>query len=104
MAFYSIFFCVSQVSSALKKKQIGESELENRTEKIRFILDAFFSNNCFVFRRYPVRDLAHLMITISDNTATNMLIDKIGFEEINRVIREDLDMPSMRLGAHCWLG
>jgi beta-lactamase class A len=31
----------------------------------------------------PVRDLATLMIVISDNTATNMLIDLVGLEAIN---------------------
>ncbi|MGF6905856.1 serine hydrolase [Fusobacterium sp. PH5-44] len=36
-----------------------------------------------------VRDICYLMITLSDNTATNMLIDFIGFEEINRYIKEN---------------
>ncbi|HWI60256.1 MAG TPA: serine hydrolase [Symbiobacteriaceae bacterium] len=34
--------------------------------------------------RYPVRDLAHLMITISDNTATNLLVKRIGFDAVAR--------------------
>jgi beta-lactamase class A len=32
--------------------------------------------------RVTLRDLAHLMIVVSDNTATNMLIDRIGLEYI----------------------
>ncbi|WP_409294640.1 serine hydrolase [Peribacillus sp. SCS-26] len=35
-----------------------------------------------------VKDLLALMIIVSDNTAANMLIDLIGFDEINRVIQE----------------
>ncbi|HLN61426.1 MAG TPA: serine hydrolase, partial [Symbiobacteriaceae bacterium] len=42
--------------------------------------------------RYPVRDLAHLMIAISDNTATNLLIKRIGFDAVNRTLA--------RLGLH----
>jgi beta-lactamase class A len=34
----------------------------------------------------PLRDLAMLMIVLSDNTATNMLIDLLGLEAINRTI------------------
>lgn len=33
-----------------------------------------------------VRDLCVLMIVLSDNTATNMLIDKVGMENVNRMI------------------
>lgn len=34
-------------------------------------------------------DLAELMIVISDNTATNILIDKIGFEPVNNYLKEN---------------
>ncbi len=36
--------------------------------------------------RYPVRDLAHLMIAISDNTATNLLVKRIGFPAVARTL------------------
>jgi len=35
-----------------------------------------------------VRDVAILMIVVSDNTATNMLIDLVGLERINATMRE----------------
>jgi beta-lactamase class A len=34
-----------------------------------------------------VEDLAVLMVTLSDNTATNMLIDKIGMDSVNHTLR-----------------
>ena len=34
-----------------------------------------------------VEDLAVLMITLSDNTATNILIDRIGFDSVNTMLR-----------------
>ncbi|MGG3467422.1 serine hydrolase [Neobacillus pocheonensis] len=35
-----------------------------------------------------LKDLMTLMITVSDNTATNMLIDKLGMADINRSIKK----------------
>ena len=32
---------------------------------------------------FTVRELADLMITVSDNTATNMLMERVGFDEVN---------------------
>jgi beta-lactamase class A len=36
-----------------------------------------------------IRDIAYLMITLSDNTATNMLIDYIGMDKINEYINKN---------------
>jgi beta-lactamase class A len=42
-------------------------------------------------------DLAHLMITVSDNTASNMLIDRLGCEAVNARL-ERLGLRRTRLG------
>ncbi|MBX3140635.1 MAG: serine hydrolase [Trueperaceae bacterium] len=44
-------------------------------------------------RRYTLRDIATLMIVVSDNTATNVLIEYVGLENLNASIR-----------AHGWHG
>lgn len=38
--------------------------------------------------RLSVRDLATLMIVVSDNTATNLLIDLVGIDAVNRTLAE----------------
>ena len=43
-----------------------------------------------------LRDLAVLMIVLSDNTATNLLIDRVGMEGVNRTMRE-MGFPRTRL-------
>lgn len=44
-----------------------------------------------------LEDLAHLMITVSDNTASNMLIERLGVDSINRRL-ESLGLVKTRLG------
>ena len=43
-----------------------------------------------------VRDLAVLMVVLSDNTATNLLIDKVGLEAVNKRL-DALGLPKTRL-------
>lgn len=49
--------------------------------------------------RLPLRDLAWLMIAISDNTASNMLIDRTSRESVNEVLA-DLGAPNSILARH----
>lgn len=45
-----------------------------------------------------VHDVATLMVVLSDNTATNMLIDLVGgVDAVNRTIHDDLRLPSIVL-------
>ncbi len=46
--------------------------------------------------KFPFIDLVHLMITLSDNTATNVLIDKLGRDKINKRAR-NLGLTSVQL-------
>ena len=49
----------------------------------------------------PWGDLVTLMIIVSDNTATNLLIDRLGMENINRTI-DSLGMTGTRLRRKLW--
>jgi beta-lactamase class A len=42
--------------------------------------------------RLPLRDLVHLMIVVSDNTATNLVLDRIGADAVN----EQMDLLGLR--------
>lgn len=44
----------------------------------------------------PIRDLATLMMTISDNTASNLCIDIVGLDSVNRAM-DDLGLHGLRL-------
>ena len=37
---------------------------------------------------FTLKDLTYLMISISDNTATNVLIERVGMEQVNAAMRE----------------
>ena len=49
----------------------------------------------------PLGDLVTLMIIVSDNTATNLLIDRLGRDRINRMI-ESLGFTATRLNRKLW--
>ena len=45
--------------------------------------------------KFPLRDLVHLMIVVSDNTATNLVLDRIGADFVNAEL-DKLGMPRTR--------
>ena len=47
--------------------------------------------------RMSVRDLIELMIIVSDNSATNVLIDLAGMDEVNAFLAEELGLPCVPL-------
>ena len=46
--------------------------------------------------RMTLRDVATLMVTLSDNTATNMIIDRVGMENVNQTMAL-LELPHTKL-------
>jgi beta-lactamase class A len=48
------------------------------------------------FTRLTLRDLATMMVAVSDNSATNVLIDRLGMDNINSML-EDLGLHATRL-------
>jgi len=47
--------------------------------------------------RMSLRDLTELMIIVSDNSATNLLLDQVGFEGINTYLERDLGLKATRM-------
>lgn len=45
--------------------------------------------------RFPLRDLVRLMIVVSDNTATNLILDRITADSVNAVM-DRLELPRTR--------
>ena len=46
--------------------------------------------------RLTLRDLATMMVAVSDNSATNVLIDRVGMDNVNAML-EKLGLPNTRL-------
>ncbi len=45
--------------------------------------------------KLPLRDLVHLMIVVSDNTATNLVLERVGADTVNRYL-DELGFPRTR--------
>lgn len=73
-------------------KQISSRKIDRKTELT--YLDKHYVNGSGVIRylskgiKLPILDIATLMMIISDNVATNMLIDFLGIDEINKTIQD----------------
>ncbi len=50
--------------------------------------------------RMTLRDVATLMVTLSDNTATNMIIDRVGMENVNQTMAL-LELPQRSFREKC---
>ena len=49
-----------------------------------------------VSRGSPLRDLATMMVAVSDNSATNVLIDRVGMQNVNAML-DSLGLTHTRL-------
>lgn len=71
--------------------QISNGTIHRKMELI--YLDKHYVNGSGVMRylskgiKFPILDIATLMMIISDNVATNMLIDFLGIDKINKTIK-----------------
>ncbi len=81
-------------------RQAGEGRLD--LDEMRELQEVEKVPGCGVLRdltpgiRLPLRDLATLMMTISDNTASNMCIDAVGLESVNPAM-DALGLTGLRL-------
>ncbi|WP_333638123.1 serine hydrolase [Tissierella praeacuta] len=73
---------------ALEKVEKGELSLDKKI-KIKAIDRVDYSIiSELTLREYTLIDLITLMIILSDNTATNVLIDLLGYEKINETVKK----------------
>lgn len=63
------------------KINLDDSVVLQRKHKVRSCSKIYFSR---VGTKWPIRELIERMITESDNTATNMLVDTLGFGYLNQ--------------------
>ena len=76
------------MAEAVRRIESGELSLDTEIEvKMSDIVD--FSVLLFLKQRaYTLEELMRLMIVYSDNTATNVLIDYLGYDAVNKGIRD----------------
>ncbi len=67
-------------------------------EQARVSSDGVLADLSATFRP-TLHDLAHMMIAISDNTASNVLLDLVGMEAVNTTMQQ-LGLSSTRLERH----
>ncbi len=90
----NIFPSASIIKLTILWELFNQVEMDNMelSDEVR-IKDEYKVGGCGVLQELhsgislTLEDLAKLMIILSDNTATNMLIDKLGIEKINRSIQ-----------------
>jgi beta-lactamase class A len=76
---------------SLGRLSLAETLAPGPEDRVAYSLVSILENP-----RWSLGDLAVLMMTVSDNTATNLLIGRIGMDRINRVA-EELGLERTRL-------
>ena len=83
-------------------KQVAEGRLKLDETQILDRAKAVGGSGVLIHMGTPtlsLRDYATLMVTLSDNTATNVLIDRVGMSDVTRRMQQ-LGLPGTRLRRH----
>lgn len=95
-------FKVPVLTEYVRRLAAGEFEAANRVRVVASDATlgptglSVFSDDA----NWSLRDIATSMITVSDNTATDVLMEKLGIEDINLTMKE-LGLPGTQLVGNC---
>lgn len=77
---------------SLSDSIVVKDEFTSIVDGSRFVLDPASDSDSTLYGRIgealPVRELAELMITVSSNLATNLLVEVVGAERVTRTMRD----------------
>lgn len=84
-----------------KKLDLGKTVTLTKDDKVpgAGILTPHFSDGA----TFPVRDAVRLMIVYSDNTATNLVLDQVGIQNVNDTTKA-FGLPETRVNAKVYRG
>lgn len=84
-----------------KKLDLGKTVTLTKDDKVpgAGLLTPHFSDGA----TFPVRDAVRLMIVYSDNTATNLVLDQVGIQNVNDTTKA-LGLPETRVNAKVYRG
>ena len=90
---------VAVLAELYRQAQIGKLKLSDlyTVQAIDLVADSDIMNGLSPgVTRITLRDLATMMVAVSDNSATNVLIDRVGMANVNSLM-DSLGLPHTRL-------